>query len=156
MPTEKTQPFCPCSRALNWTGKGLMAPTSEPTLTNPEEVKEAIRGLWGGKAPGPNSIPNRVVKHLPQRALSNLVLIFNAILHTHHFPTAWKHTRVISIQKPGKDPALPSFYGSISLLDTICELFENIIYSRILHEVSVRELMRDEEFGFRPIHSMSL
>ena len=24
MPTEKTQPFCPCSRVLNWTGKGLM------------------------------------------------------------------------------------------------------------------------------------
>jgi hypothetical protein len=23
MPAEKTQPFCPCSRVLNWTGKGL-------------------------------------------------------------------------------------------------------------------------------------
>jgi hypothetical protein len=24
MPTEKTQHFCPCSRKLNWTGKGLI------------------------------------------------------------------------------------------------------------------------------------
>jgi len=23
MPAEKTQPFCPCSRVLNWTGKGF-------------------------------------------------------------------------------------------------------------------------------------
>jgi len=23
MPAEKTQPFCPCSRVLYWTGKGL-------------------------------------------------------------------------------------------------------------------------------------
>jgi len=23
MPAEKTQSFCPCSRVLNWTGKGL-------------------------------------------------------------------------------------------------------------------------------------
>jgi len=23
MPAEKTQPFCPCSGVLNWTGKGL-------------------------------------------------------------------------------------------------------------------------------------
>jgi len=33
-------------------------PTSVPTLTNSEEVHEAIRGLKVGKAPGPNSIPN--------------------------------------------------------------------------------------------------
>jgi len=24
MPAEKMQPFCPCSRVLNWTGKGLI------------------------------------------------------------------------------------------------------------------------------------
>ena len=95
------------------------------------------------------------MKHLPQRAVSLLVLIFNAIL-THHFPTAWKHARVISILKPGKDPALPSSYRPISLLDTIGKLFEKILLARISHEVSVRGLMRDEQFGFRPRDSTSL
>jgi hypothetical protein len=98
------------------------APASEPKLTNPEEVQEAIRGLRVGKAPGPNGIPNRPLKHLSQRTVSLLVLIFNAILLTHHFPTAWKHARVISIFKPGKDPALPSSYRPISLLETIGKL----------------------------------
>ena len=74
-------------------------PAGKPTLTNPEKVQEAIRGLKVSKAPGPNGIPNRALKHLPQRAVSLLVLIFNAIFHTHHFPTAWKHARVISILK---------------------------------------------------------
>jgi hypothetical protein len=82
-------------------------PASEPKLTTPEEVQEAIRGLRVSKVPGPNGIPNWALKHLTQRAVSLLVLIFNAILLTHHFPTAWKHARVISILKPGKDPALP-------------------------------------------------
>jgi hypothetical protein len=41
-------------------------------------------------------------------------------------------------------------------LDTIGYLFEKIILARILHEVSERGLMRDEEFGFRPRHSTSL
>jgi hypothetical protein len=90
------------------------------------------------------------MKHLPHRAVSLLVLILNAILLTHHFPTAWKHTRVISILKPGKDPALPSFYRPISLLDKIGKLFEKILLARISHEVNVRGLMRDELFGFRP------
>jgi hypothetical protein len=65
-----------------------MAPAGEYKLTDPEEVQEAIRGLRDGKAPGPNGIPNRSLKNIPQRAISLLFLIFNAILLTHHFPTA--------------------------------------------------------------------
>jgi hypothetical protein len=97
----------------------FLTPASEPKLTNPDEVQEAIRGLKVSKAPGPNGIPNRALKHLPQRAVSLLVQIFNAILLTHHFPTVWKHAQVISILKLGKDPALSSSYWPISLLDTI-------------------------------------
>jgi hypothetical protein len=133
----------------------FMAPASEPKLTNPEEVQEAIRGLRVGKAPGPNGMPNRALKHLPQRAVSLLALIFNAVL-TSHFPTAWKHARVLSILKPGKDPALPSSYLPISLLETMAKLFGKILLAGILHEVNVRGLMRDEQFGFRPKHSTSL
>jgi hypothetical protein len=68
----------------------------------------------------------------------------------------WKHARVISILKPGKDPVLPASYRRISLLDTIGKLFEKILLARILHEVSERGLVRDEQFGFRPKHSTSL
>jgi hypothetical protein len=67
----------------------FMAPASEPKLTNPEEVQEGIRGLRVVKAAGPNGIPTRALKHLPQRAVF-LLLIFNAILLTHHFRKAWK------------------------------------------------------------------
>jgi len=91
----------------------FLTPASEPTLTNPDEVHKAIRGLKVSKAPGPNGIPNRALKHLPQRAVSLLAQIFNAILLTHHFPTVWKHARVICILKPGNDLALPSFYRPI-------------------------------------------
>jgi hypothetical protein len=55
------------------------------------------------------------LKHLPQRAVSFMVHIFNAILVTHHFPSLWKHARVISIFKPGMDLALPSFYRPVIL-----------------------------------------
>jgi len=133
-----------------------MTPASEPKLTNPEEVQEAIRGLKVGKAPGPNGIPNRALKHLPLRTVSLLVLIFNANLVTHHFPTVWKHARVISILKSGKDPALLSSSRPISLLDSIGNLFEKILLSRILHEINVRGLLRNDQFGFRPRHSTSL
>ena len=119
-----------------------MAPASEPKLTNPEVG--TIRALKFSKAPGSNGNPNRALKHLPQRPVSLLVLIFSAILLTHHFPTAWKHARVISILKPGKEPTLPLSYRPFSLQETIGKLFQKILLTWILHEVSVLCLMRDE------------
>jgi hypothetical protein len=116
----------------------FLTPASETKLTTPDEVQEAIRGLKASNAPGPNGIPNRALMHLPHRGVSLLVQIFNAILLTQHFPPAWKHARVISIFKPGKDQALPSSYRPISHQDTIDILFEKILLARILHEVSER------------------
>jgi hypothetical protein len=46
-------------------GSYSMSPASEPKLTNPEEVHEAIRGLKVSKAPGANGVPNRALKLLP-------------------------------------------------------------------------------------------
>jgi hypothetical protein len=58
--------------------------------------------------------------------------------------------------KPCKDPALPSSYRRISLLDTIGKLLEKILLTRIRHQVGDCELLMDEYFGFRPGHSTSL
>jgi hypothetical protein len=90
------------------------------------------------------------MKHLPLSVASLLAVLFNAILRTQYFPTAWKHAHVFSILKLGKEPALPSSYLPLSLLDTIGKMFEIILLSRILCEVSGRGLRRDEQFGFRP------
>jgi hypothetical protein len=44
----------------------FLTPASEPKLTNPDKVQEAIRDIKVGKTPAPNGIPNRALKHLPQ------------------------------------------------------------------------------------------
>jgi hypothetical protein len=61
----------------------FLIPNSEPNLTTPYEVQEAFRGLKISKVSGPNGIPNTALKRLPQRAISLLTQIFNAVLHTH-------------------------------------------------------------------------
>ena len=132
------------------------APTSEPKLTNPDEVQEAIRDLKVGKAPGPGGIPNRALKHLPLRVIFLLVIIINAILTIQYFPSKWKQAHVISIPKPRKNPALLSSYRLICLLDTVGKLFEKILLARFLKQVSECGLLCDEQFGFRPKHSTSL
>jgi hypothetical protein len=89
-------------------------PASEPKLTSPSEVLQAIKGFKLGKAQGPNSIPNRALKHLPMRAIIFLTN-GNAVLRKQYFPPAWKHAGVVSILKLGKDPTLSSSYRLISL-----------------------------------------
>jgi len=54
----------------------FVTPASESKLTDPDEVHEAIRGLKVSKALGPNGIPNRALKRLPQRVVSLLAQIF--------------------------------------------------------------------------------
>jgi hypothetical protein len=128
----------------------------QPKLTSPFEVQQAITCLRVGKDPGPNGIKNRVIRHLPKRAITFLTKVFNAVLHRQYFPSALKHASVVSILKPGMDPSLPSSYRSISLLDIVGKLFENILLARVLLEVSERGLLRDEQFGFQPRHSTTL
>jgi hypothetical protein len=132
------------------------APTSEPKLLNPTEAQGAIRGLKVGKAPGPNGIPNRALKHHPLNVISLLLVLFNAISQTQYFAAAWNHALVFSILKQGKDPALPSSYQPISLLDTIDKLFERILLTRNLFEIGRRALLCNEQFGFRAKHSTVL
>jgi hypothetical protein len=44
----------------------FLTPASEPKLTTPEEVEEAISGLKFRKVPGPKGISNRALKQLSQ------------------------------------------------------------------------------------------
>ena len=53
----------------------LLNPASEPQLTIPDEVHEAIRRLKYSKAPAPNGVPNRTLKHLSKPAVSLLARI---------------------------------------------------------------------------------
>jgi hypothetical protein len=64
---------------------------------------------------------------------------------------AWKHARVLSILKPGKDPTVSSPYWLISLLETVSKPFEKILLDRFL-----RVVLLDKQFGFRPRHSTML
>ena len=76
--------------------------------------------------------------------------MFNAVLKWQYYPTVWKHARVISLLRPGKDPALPSSYRPISLLNTVRKIFEKILLSRIMTEIKSRGLLRGQQLGFRP------
>jgi hypothetical protein len=56
------------------------AAASERTLTTHSEVFKAIRRLKVGKAPGPNVIPNRVLRYLRKQAILFPMKVINVVL----------------------------------------------------------------------------
>ena len=56
-------------------------------------------------------MPNRALKHLPLSVDSLLTVLFNTKFRIKYFLSAWKHARVFSTLKPGKNPAMPSSAG---------------------------------------------
>jgi hypothetical protein len=126
------------------------APTSEPTFTTPSEVIMAIKGLKFGKAPGPNGVPNSVLRHLPKRAITFLTKVINTVLRRQYFRLDSAHARELPILKPGKDPTQPSSYRLICLLDTVSKFFENILLTMVLREIKVRGRLRDEQSNSDP------
>jgi hypothetical protein len=115
-----------------------------------------MKGLKVGKAPDPKGIPNRVLRHLPKRAINFLTKVSNAVLRRQYFLPVWQHARLLPNLKPEKDPTQPSTYRPISLLDSVGKLFEKILLTRVLRGLNERGLLHDEQFRFRPMHSTTL
>lgn len=122
-------------------------------LTKPMEIKHIINRLKKNKAPGPDEIPNTLLKQLPMKAVVYLTYIFNACMLLSYFPNEWKHALVSAIPKTGKDLTKPISYRPISLLSTISKIFEKILLNRIDEHIDLHHIIPNNQFGFRQFHS---
>jgi Reverse transcriptase (RNA-dependent DNA polymerase) len=127
--------------------------TNPSTLTSPREIKNIIKKLKNGKAPGFDGIPNILLKNLPRKALVYLTYIFNSCIKLSYFPSIWRHALVVPIPKPGKDHSAPSSYRPISLLSSISKIFEKVILKRLTNFIMSNSILPNHQFGFRKAHS---
>lgn len=127
-----------------------------PLLTSPREVKNIIKYLPNNKAPGPDQIPNIVLKNLPHKAIVQLTYIINTIFKLQTFPDPWKTALIIPIHKKQKDKDNPNSYRPISLLNAMSKVAEKIINKRLAKQLKEQQTLIDEQFGFRPGHSTVL
>ena len=128
-------------------------PRSTIRRTIPAEVAWQIRHLPDKKAPGPDGIQNIVLKRLPPSGIAFLTKIINAILELKIYPAAWKEGRVLLFPKISRDLHNPESYRPITLLNTMGKVAEKIISKRLNSALHQMNIIRDEQFGFRPKHS---
>jgi hypothetical protein len=75
------------------------------------QVERAIAKLAPDKAPGPDSIMNRVLKKNYNALKNHLLKIAQSSLDTGHFPSPFKNTLTVVLRKPNKpDYTKPGAY----------------------------------------------
>lgn len=135
------------NRFLNNATPSVQEPTDQA------EITEIARSLKNSKAPGLDKIHNRLIKMLPPMGFLYLAFIVNSCLHLSHFPSPWKHAKVIGIRKPGKPAHSPSSYRPISLLSSLSKVLERVILHRLNNHIYNNNIIPSQQHGFRPHHS---
>lgn len=107
----------------------------------------------GNTSPGPDEIPNAIIKNLPDSGLEYLLDLYNYIWCNQVFPEKWREAIVIPILKPGKLPTSPFNFRPISLTCNICKILEKIIAKRIRWYLESKNVLSQFQYGFRQSRS---
>lgn len=119
----------------------------------PADIRYTIKMTKVRKAPGFDLITGKILQELPDKAITLLTHIYNAMLRISYWATVWKYSEIVMIQKPGKPPVEVSSYRPISLLPALAKIFEKLLLRRILSEEAIQNAIPNHQFGFRSSHS---
>ena len=123
----------------------LVADVDAPTLI------KLVKFLNRGKAPGPDTIPNEVLRLGTTTSLFHhyLVKLFTSSIQLGYIPTAWKIATLRMLLKPDKPPSLTTSYRPISLISSIMKLFERVIKQRLRSHLERIGFINKHQSGFR-------
>ena len=114
-----------------------------------DEVTSVLTSLNIGKASGPDSINNRLLKELAQPLTPPLKDLFNYSFAIGKVPSIWKQANVSPIYKKD-DPSVVSNYRPISLLSTVGQILERIVHKHILNFFQKHHIITTLQSGFVP------
>lgn len=111
-------------------------------------TKEGQR-LQAGKSPGPDGIPNEILKRVIEAYPSKLLDLFNGCLEDGSFPKPWKRQKLILLRKGDKPLDRTSSYRPICLLDTMGKVLEGLVLARLEEFIASVGGFSPNQFGFR-------
>ena len=114
-----------------------------------DEVESTLLSLPTGKASGPDSMNNKILKDLAQPLPSPLKNLFNFSLEKGQIPIIWKQAYITPIFKKD-DPSEVSNYRPISLLSTVGKALENIVHKHIFNFFQEHHVITTLQSGFVP------
>ena len=99
--------------------------------------------------PGDDGIGYDVYKNLPDSKKILLLELFNLIWEINDFPAQCKHSVLIPIAKPGKDPHQLSSYRPIALTSSFMKIMESMVNKRLKFFAEKHNVLGNIQHGFR-------
>lgn len=137
----------PTHSETRWDHSSPVSECTEDKITNSELI-DAVKELNLGKAPGPDGIPNEVLRHLVQKYPDVFRNTYQRCMDECKFPDQWKRQRLVLLPKQGK-VGDPVSYRPICLLDTHGKLLEKVILNRLTKYAEGDNGLSDNQLGFR-------
>ena len=123
---------------------------------DPQSLIKLVKFLERGKAPGPDTIHNEVLRLGTTTSLSHhLATFFTSSIQLGYISTAWKIATLRMLLKPDKLPSLTTSYRLISLISSIMKLFERVIEQRLRSHLEKIGFLNKHQSGFRKAKSMT-
>ncbi|UYV77281.1 hypothetical protein LAZ67_15000333, partial [Cordylochernes scorpioides] len=119
---------------------------------NMKELDYALENTELNKTPGPDGIHGQMISNLGKNGKERLLDIFNNSWKTGKLPQDWKTATIIPIKKLDKSADDPKNYRPISLTSICCKLMEKIILRRLTYHLDTKNLLPEEQYGFRKGH----
>ena len=116
-----------------------------------EEVLAIINQLEN-KSTGPQSIPIKLLKLIPDLILIPICRIINHSFMMGVFPDALKISEVIPIHKGGSTEEINN-YRPISLLSVFDKIIEKLMHKRLYEFLQEHNILFENQFGFRKNNS---
>jgi len=95
----------------------------------PETVLAKLNRINVHKAPGPDGIPNWVLRDFAPLLYEPMCAVFNASVREGKEPSLWKHANVLPIPKVNPPKSIESDLRPISLTATVSKVLEAIVES---------------------------
>lgn len=121
------------------------------TINVPFSLFELKRALVGARAmsPGKDKICYKMVENLNHQAQLVILQLYNKVWELSVLPSAWKHSVVIPIGKPGKDKGETTNCRPIALTSNLCKIMERMVTDRLTCILESRNLLIPQQSGFR-------
>ena len=113
------------------------------------EVEDILKTLKTGKAAGPDSIDNRLLKEFARPLSAPLIDLFIFSLSTGKVPSLWTQANVTPVFKKNDPSDVPN-YRPISLLNTIGKVLVKIIHKYIYNFLKEHQVINTLQSGFIP------
>ena len=124
------------------------------TITESETLS-IINKLKGKNSSGKDEISYKLLQSIKDEIAKPLTIIINQSLKTGVFPDTLKIAKVKPLYKKGDNFCLNN-YRPISLLPTIFNFFERVMFTKLYSYLNANNLLSEQQYGFRSQHSTEL